>query len=196
MRTAKFSRATYETDIDLILNLDGTGKFDIDTGCGFLNHMLELFTAHGKFDLTVRCKGDVQVDYHHTVEDIAIVLGKAFSEALGERRGIIRYGSMILPMDEALIMVAVDISGRSALGYKVEMPTEKIGDFDSELIEEFLLGFTRALDCSVHVQQLAGRNSHHIAEGIFKGFARAVRTAVAIDEKFANEVPSTKGTIL
>lgn len=195
MRTSKIQRSTYETQINLELNLDGTGKYNIDTGCGFFNHMMELFTAHGKFDINISCKGDVEVDYHHTVEDIAIVLGLAFKEALGDKKGIIRYGSMLLPMDEALIMSAIDISGRDALGYALDIPTEKIGDFDTELVKEFLLGFSRNLGCSIHVRQLAGENSHHIVEGMFKSLARSLRQAVAVDEKYANEIPSTKGVL-
>jgi imidazoleglycerol-phosphate dehydratase len=187
MRIVKSARRTDETEISLTLNLDGSGIYDVDTGCGFLNHMLELFSRHGRFDLTLACRGDVQVDYHHTVEDIAIVLGRAFSEALGDRAGINRYGTCTLPMDEALILAAVDISGRPAVGYALEVPTEKVGDFDTELVEEFLLGFARSL---------AGTNSHHIIEGMFKALARALKEAVAIDEKYALEIPSTKGTIL
>ena len=188
MRIVKSARRTDETEISLTLNLDGSGIYDVDTGCGFLNHMLELFSRHGRFDLTLACRGDVQVDYHHTVEDIAIVLGRAFSEALGDRAGINRYGTCTLPMDEALILAAV--------GYALEVPTEKVGDFDTELVEEFLLGFARSLGCAVHVRRLAGTNSHHIIEGMFKALARALKEAVAIDEKYALEIPSTKGTIL
>lgn len=195
-RTASAARVTDETSIELSLSLDGTGMYDIDTGCGFLNHMLELFTRHGHFDLTLRCRGDVQVDYHHTVEDVAIVLGRAFSEALSDRAGINRYGHIILPMDEALILAAVDIGGRAAVGYALEIPTEKVGDFDTELVKEFVLAFARSLGASIHLRSLAGENSHHIIEGAFKALARALRMAVAIDEKFASEIPSTKGTIL
>lgn len=195
-RTATITRNTEETDIELVLCLDGAGSYDIDTGCGFLNHMLELFARHGRFDLTVACRGDVQVDYHHTVEDIAIVLGRAFKQALGNCAGIYRYGQMILPMDEALILAAVDISGRAALGYTLEIPSEKVGDFDTELVQEFLLGFVRSLGCSVHVRQLAGNNSHHIIEGAFKALGRALAQAVAVDVDHAGEIPSTKGTIL
>lgn len=195
-RTASAARVTDETSIELSLSLDGTGMYDIDTGCGFLNHMLELFTRHGHFDLTLRCRGDVQVDYHHTVEDVAIVLGRAFSEALADRAGINRYGHIILPMDEALILAAVDIGGRAAVGYALEIPTEKVGDFDTELVKEFVLAFSRSLGASIHLRSLAGENSHHIIEGAFKALARALRMAVAIDEKFASEIPSTKGTIL
>ena len=196
MRIANTARSTEETTISLKLNLDGSGIYEIDTGCGFLDHMLELFSRHGRFDLHLACKGEVQVDYHHTVEDIAIVLGRAFSEALADRAGIGRYGAVTLPMDEALILAAVDISGRPAVGYALEIPTEKVGDFDTELVQEFLFGFARSLGASIHVRQLAGQNSHHIIEGMFKALARAMKQAVAIDAKYANEIPSTKGTIL
>lgn len=196
MRIVQNARRTDETEITLRLNLDGSGIYNVDTGCGFLNHMLELFSRHGRFDITLTCRGDVQVDYHHTVEDIAIVIGRAFSEALGDRAGINRYGSCILPMDEALILAAVDISGRAAVGYGLEIPSEKVGDFDTELVQEFLLGFARSLGCAVHVRQFSGTNSHHIIEGMFKALARALKQAVAVDEKYALEIPSTKGTIL
>ena len=195
MRTAKIERKTLETDINLSLNLDGTGKSQIDTGCGFLNHMLTLFASHGRFDLTVQCKGDTEVDDHHTVEDIGISLGKAFAEALGDKRGITRYGSFLLPMDESLILTAVDISGRSCLCYDLEIPTQKIGTFDTELVEEFFLGFVRNCPMSLHIRKLAGTNSHHIVEGAFKSVARSLRTAVAIDAAAANEIPSTKGVL-
>lgn len=195
-RSAECTRATTETDITLRLSLDGAGKYKIETGCGFLNHMLELFTRHGRFDLTLACKGDAQVDCHHTVEDIAIVLGRAFSEALGDRAGICRYGSCILPMDEALILAAVDISGRPAVGYALEIPAGKVGDFDTELAEEFVQGFARGLGCAVHVRQLAGKNSHHIIEGMFKALARALSQAVALDGRCAGEIPSTKGILV
>ena len=193
MRSYETSRRTAETDIQLALNLDGTGKSDIDTGCGFLNHMLTLFAAHGKFDLTVKCAGDTNVDDHHSVEDIGIVLGTAFREALGDKRGITRYGSFLLPMDEALILSAVDISGRSCLCYGLEIPTEKIGTFDTELVEEFFLAFTRNCPMSLHLKQLAGKNAHHIVEGTFKSVARALKAAVALDG--TNEIPSTKGVL-
>ena len=196
MRKAELCRETAETKIRLSLSLDGNGNYEISTGCGFLNHMLELFARHGRFDLSVTCAGDMDVDAHHTTEDIAIVLGRAFDQALGDRRGIVRYGSMLLPMDEALVLAAVDISGRAALGYALEIPTEKVGDFDTELVREFMLGFTRALGCSVHLRQLAGENSHHIIEASFKALARALRDAVAIDAGHRDEIPSTKGTIL
>lgn len=193
MRTSEITRKTAETDISLRLDLDGTGKSHIDTGCGFLNHMLTLFAAHGKFDLTVKCVGDTDVDDHHSVEDIGICLGSAFREALADKRGITRYGSFLLPMDEALILSAVDISGRSCLCYELEIPTEKIGTFDTELVEEFFLGFTRNCPMSLHLRQLAGTNSHHIVEGAFKSVGRALKAAVALDG--SNEIPSTKGVL-
>ncbi len=193
MRTSEITRNTAETKISLKLNLDGTGKSNIDTGVGFLNHMLTLFAAHGKFDLTVLCNGDTEVDDHHSVEDIGICLGQAFQQALGDKRGITRYGSFLLPMDEALILSAVDISGRSCLCYELEIPTEKIGTFDTELVEEFFLGFTRNCPMSLHLRQLAGTNSHHIVEGAFKSVGRALKAAVALDG--SNEIPSTKGVL-
>ncbi|MCQ2420818.1 MAG: imidazoleglycerol-phosphate dehydratase HisB [Clostridia bacterium] len=195
MRYAEVKRATAETDISLSLQLNGSGKSTIDTGCGFLDHMLTLLASHGRFDLNVTCKGDTQVDYHHTVEDIGIALGKAFSEALGDKRGIHRYGDTVLPMDEALILTAVDFSGRSYLGFDMNIPTEKVGDFDTELVEEFWLGFVRQAECSLHIRMLAGKNSHHIIEGAFKSAARSLKEAVAIDEAFKNEIPSTKGVL-
>ena len=193
MRICETTRKTAETDISLSLNLDGSGKSSVDTGCGFLNHMLTLFAAHGRFDLTVTCRGDTDVDDHHSVEDIGIVLGQAFRQALGEKRGITRYGSFLLPMDEALILTAVDISGRSCLCYDLQIPTEKIGSFDTELVEEFLLAFTRSCPMSLHVKQLAGKNSHHIVEGTFKSLARSLKAAVALDGSDA--IPSTKGVL-
>ena len=196
MRKALIKRDTTETKIVLSLELDGTGRHEIDTGCGFLDHMLELFARHGRFDLTVKCDGDMRVDAHHTTEDIAIVLGRAFDQALGERRDINRYGYTILPMDEALILAAVDISGRACLGYGLEIPAQKVGDFDTELTKEFLLALTRSLGAAIHVRQLAGENSHHIIEGTFKALACALRQAVAIDGQFPGEIPSTKGTIV
>ena len=195
MRTAAMNRITAETDISLTLELDGTGVSQVDTGCGFLDHMLTLFARHGRFDLQVTCKGDTYVDDHHTVEDIGICLGDAFAQALGEKRGIRRYGSSILPMDEALLLTAVDISGRGMLCYGLDIPTEKVGTFDTELTEEFLVAFTRRADMTVHVRQLAGSNSHHIIEGMFKSLARTLREAVSIDPDFANEIPSTKGVL-
>ena len=193
MRTYETKRKTAETDISLSLNLDGTGKSSIDTGCGFLNHMLTLFAAHGRFDLTVKCLGDTEVDDHHSAEDIGIVLGQAFQAALGDKRGITRYGSFLLPMDEALILTAVDISGRACLCYGLEIPTQKIGSFDTELVEEFFLGFTRNCPMSLHIRQLSGKNAHHIVEGAFKSVARSLKAAVALDG--TNEIPSTKGVL-
>lgn len=195
MRRSEITRNTAETQIQLTLELDGRGAAAVDTGCGFLNHMLELFARHGRFDLHMQCRGDMHVDAHHTVEDAAIVLGRAFDQALGDRRGIGRYGSTLLPMDEALIQAAVDISGRAYLGYALEIPAEKVGDFDTELMKEFMLAFTRNLGAAIHLRQLSGENSHHIIEGAFKALARALKQAVAIDEAFAEEIPSTKGTI-
>ena len=195
MRTAAMNRTTAETDISLTLELDGTGVSQVDTGCGFLDHMLTLFARHGRFDLQVTCKGDTYVDDHHTVEDIGICLGDAFAQALGEKRGIRRYGSSILPMDEALLLTAVDISGRGMLCYGLDIPTEKVGTFDTELTEEFLVAFTRRADMTVHVRQLAGSNSHHIIEGMFKSLARSLGAAVAIDPRFSQEIPSTKGVL-
>lgn len=195
MRTSEINRKTAETDIRLSLNLDGKGESKIDTGCGFLNHMLTLFAKHGRFDLDVACNSDVEVDYHHTVEDVGICLGQAFSEALRDKKGITRYGNMILPMDEALILTAVDISGRNYLGYDLQIPTEKVGDFDTELCEEFFLAFTRNFPVSLHIKQLSGSNSHHIIEGTFKSVARSLKQAVTIDTDFAEEIPSTKGVL-
>ena len=195
MRTSDICRKTTETDIMLTLNLDGTGKSEIATGCGFLDHMLTLFAAHGRFDLKVTCKGDTWVDDHHTVEDVGICLGQAFSQALGEKRGITRYGSFLLPMDEALILSAVDISGRSCLCYQLEIPAQKIGTFDTELVEEFFLSFVRQCPMSLHIRKLAGSNSHHIAEGAFKSVARSLKAAVALDPAAAGEIPSTKGVL-
>ncbi len=195
MRTSKISRKTAETDIRLSLNLDGDGTSNIDTGCGFLDHMLTLFARHGRFDLNVECKGDTWVDDHHTVEDVGIVLGTAFAEALGNKRGICRYGDTILPMDESLILSAVDLSGRAFLGYALNIPTQKVGTFDTELCEEFWLAFVRTSACTLHIRQLAGKNSHPIIEGTFKSVARSLRDAVAIDPLFANDIPSTKGVL-
>ena len=195
MRTSTIIRRTAETDIRLELNLDGSGKSDIATGCGFLNHMLTLFARHGRFDLTVKCVGDIDVDDHHTVEDIGICLGAAFAEALGDMGGIVRYGHTVLPMDEALILTAVDISGRCHLGYALDIPTQKIGAFDTELVQEFWLGFVRKANVTLHLRQLAGVNSHHIVEGAFKSAARSLRTACAIDPALNGEIPSTKGTL-
>lgn len=195
MRNTEIIRKTAETDITLSLNLDGEGKGNIDTGCGFLDHMLTLFTRHGSFDLNVKCIGDTQVDYHHTAEDIAICLGDAFKKALGDMKGITRYGSFILPMDESLILTAVDISGRSFLSYDLSIPTEKVGDFDTELTREFFEAFVRHAGVTLHIKQLSGYNSHHIIEGTFKSFARTMKQAVAIDEKNKDKIPSTKGVL-
>ena len=195
MRTSTITRRTAETDIRLVLNLDGTGKSDIDTGCGFLNHMLTLFARHGRFDLTVKCVGDTDVDDHHTVEDIGICLGLAFAEALGDMGGIVRYGNTLLPMDEALILTAVDISGRAHLSYGLNLPTAKIGSFDTELVQEFWLGFVRKANVTLHFRQLAGENSHHIVEGAFKSAARSLRAACAVDPTLNGEIPSTKGVL-
>ena len=195
MRTATITRQTAETDIYLNLNLDGSGTSSIDSGCGFLDHMLTLFAKHGRFDLILRCKGDTNVDDHHTVEDIGIALGQAFAQALGDKRGIIRYGDIVLPMDEALILVALDISGRGYLSYELDIPTEKVGTFDTELVEEFWLGFIRNAGCTLHIRQLSGRNSHHIIEGAFKAAARCFKQAVAIDSIYFDEIPSTKGVL-
>ena len=196
MRTASITRNTAETQITLELNLDGIGTSQVDTGCGFLNHMLTLFAKHGRFDLTVHCIGDIDVDDHHTVEDIGICLGDAFSQAIGDMRGITRYGSCTLPMDETLILAAVDFSGRSYLNYGLQIPTEKVGIFDTELVEEFWLAFVRRAGITLHLKQLDGRNAHHIIEGTFKAAARAFREAVAIDVRFADEIPSTKGMLV
>ena len=195
MRESTILRKTAETDIALTLVLDGSGRNAINTGCGFLNHMLTLFASHGRFDLSVTCKGDTDVDYHHTVEDIGICLGEAFRKALGDKRGIGRYGDVTLPMDETLILSAVDFSGRAFLGYDLSIPTEKVGDFDTELVEEFWLAFVRQAECALHIRMLAGKNSHHIIEGAFKSVARSLRQAVRIDPAFANEIPSTKGVL-
>lgn len=195
MRCAEVNRKTAETDIILKLNIDGIGKSVVDTGSGFLDHMLTLFAKHGRFDLEVKCVGDTEVDDHHTVEDIGISLGMAFEKALGDKRGIIRYGDMILPMDEALILSAIDFSGRAYLNYDLQIPAEQIGTFDTELASEFWYGFVRNSKSTLHIKQLAGGNSHHIIEGAFKSVARSIAKAVKIDEEFADEIPSTKGVI-
>ena len=195
MRTAQISRTTAETAITLSLNLDGSGTSDIQSGVGFLDHMLTLFARHGRFDLTLSCKGDTVVDDHHSAEDIGIALGDAFSTALGDKRGIVRYGSETLPMDEALVLCAVDLSGRSCLRYSAQIPSQKIGSFDTELIREFFLAFTRKAGLTLHLRQLDGENSHHIAEAMFKAFGRALAQAVKIDPVYANEIPSTKGVL-
>ncbi len=195
MRYSEIIRKTNETDITLSLCLDQKGESEIDTGCGFLDHMLTLFARHGSFTLKVKCKGDTEVDYHHTAEDIAICLGDAFRQALGDMRGITRYGSTILPMDESLILTATDISGRCCLVYNLQIPTEKVGDFDTELVREFFEAFVRHANITLHIKQLSGFNSHHIIEGTFKSFARTMKAAVAIDEKAKDEIPSTKGVL-
>lgn len=196
MRKSEVKRNTTETQISCTLQLDGTGENQIDTGCGFLNHMLELFARHGRFDLVLTCKGDTQVDDHHTVEDAGIALGTAFAKALGNGAGIVRYGSMLLPMDEALVEVVLDISGRAGLYDTLAFVTEKIGSFDTQLVQEFLIAFARTMGLTLHVRQLAGTNSHHIAEACFKGLARALAAAVAVDEKLGGAIPSTKGVLL
>ena len=196
MRKSEIIRTTAETDIKLSLALDGTGESNIDTGCGFLDHMLTLFAKHARFDLTVSCKGDTKVDYHHSAEDIGICLGKAFSEALGDCRGITRYGDIILPMDEALILCAVDICGRDTYVSKLDIPASKVGDFDTELVDEFMLGFVRNAKVALHVRQLDGKNSHHIIEGVFKALGRVLGSAVAIDKSREGDIPSTKGVIV
>ena len=195
MRATTIERNTRETKIRLTLNLDGTGRGELATGCGFLDHMLELFARHGDFDLAVVCQGDVQVDYHHSVEDVGICLGKAFQEALGDKRGIVRYGQFLLPMDETLVLCAADLSGRDYLGWEVDLPAAKVGDFDTELAQEFWLGFVRNCPGSIHIRRLAGENTHHILEAVFKGMGRTLRSAVALDPKHADEIPSTKGLL-
>lgn len=195
MRSAEIKRTTAETDITLKLNLDGKGKNKIDTGCGFLDHMLTLFATHGRFDLTIKCKGDTYVDYHHTTEDVGICLGQAVNKALGNKKGITRYGSMILPMDEALILSAIDLSGRSFFVKDLNIPATKVGDFDTELAEEFFIAFARTAECTLHIKQLSGSNSHHIIEGMFKSVARSLRQAVSIDANAKDEVPSSKGVL-
>ena len=195
MRQGIVKRKTAETDIALTLDLDGSGRSAIDSGCGFLDHMLTLFASHGRFDLELRCVGDTQVDYHHSVEDIGIALGRAFREALGDKRGIHRYGDIVLPMDEALVLTAVDFSGRAFLGFDLPVPAQKVGDFDTELVEEFWMGFVREAACALHIRLLAGKNSHHIIEGCYKSAARSLRQAVAVDEAYAGEIPSTKGVL-
>lgn len=195
MRYGEVKRKTAETDIVLELNIDGTGTSTVNTGCGFLDHMMTLFAKHARFDIKLQCTGDINVDYHHTAEDIGICLGEAFAKAIGEKRGIKRYGSIILPMDEALILAATDISGRACLVYDVELLTEKIGSFDCELIKEFWLAFVRKAQITLHIKKLVGENSHHIAEGVFKAVARALKAAVETDAAYKNEIPSTKGVL-
>ena len=195
MRQAEINRKTAETDIRLTLDLDGSGQSEINSGVGFLDHMLTLFAKHGRFDLRLSCAGDTEVDDHHSSEDIGIALGQAFAQALGEKRGIRRYGDTILPMDEALILTAVDLSGRAYLGYELPIPTEKVGTFDTELVEEFWAAFVREARCSLHIRKLAGSNSHHIIEGAFKSAARTLREAVSTDPALGGEIPSTKGVL-
>ena len=195
MRKAEINRKTKETDISLSLNLDGKGNSNINSGCGFLDHMLTLFAKHARFDLELTCKGDIEVDYHHTAEDIGIALGDAFSKALGDKKGIVRYGNFLLPMDETLIMSAVDISGRSHLSYSADVRAKKVGDFDTELVEEFFEAFVRNAKITLHVIKISGKNSHHILEGIYKSVARSLKAAVAIDKEFEDEIPSTKGVL-
>ena len=195
IRVAEIKRKTAETDIYLRIRLDGKGVSKISTGCGFLDHMLTLFSKHSRFDMEITCKGDTYVDYHHSAEDIGICLGKAFADAIGEKRGITRYGSIMLPMDESLILAAVDISGRDHLEFDLDIPTEKVGDFDTELVQEFWLGFVRNAGITLHLKKLAGTNSHHIIEGAFKAAARAIGQATSIDPALANEIPSTKGLL-
>ncbi|MBE5782991.1 MAG: imidazoleglycerol-phosphate dehydratase HisB [Clostridiales bacterium] len=195
MRQAAIERKTKETDISLALNLDGTGKAAIDSGCGFLDHMLELFAYHGQIDLTINCQGDTQVDDHHTVEDIGIALGTAVLQALGDKKGILRYGNFLLPMDEALVLCAIDFSGRDYLGYQVNIPAQKVGNFDTELVQEFMLAFVRNARATLHFHQLAGSNSHHIMEAMFKGLGKAMRQAIGIDPGRPDEAPSSKGVL-
>ncbi len=195
MRTATCKRTTAETDVTLTLSLDGTGKGDIDSGVGFLDHMLTLFARHARFDLSVRCAGDTGVDDHHSVEDVAIALGGALKQALGEKRGVTRYGSVLLPMDEALVLCAVDLSGRGSLRYAADIPAQKIGSFDTELVQEFFLALSRTAEITLHIRQLDGENSHHIAEAMFKALGRALRQAAAIEAAYADEIPSTKGVL-
>ena len=195
MRTAEIIRNTNETKISLSLNLDGMGEYMIDTGCGFLNHMLDLFSKHSRIDLNVTCKGDTDVDFHHTAEDIGIALGEAIKEAAGNKAGIKRYGHIILPMDESLILAAVDFGGRAYLGFDAEIPSSKVGEFDTELVEEFFAAFSRSAGFNLHIKKLDGRNSHHIIEGIFKAVARALAIAIEIDPKLEGAIPSTKGVI-
>ena len=195
MRTATCNRKTAETDISLSLNLDGTGKSEIKSGVGFLDHMLTLFARHARMDLALTCAGDTNVDDHHSVEDIAIALGEALKDALGGKRGIVRYGSELLPMDEALVLCAIDLSGRSCLRYNANIPSQKIGSFDTELVQEFFTALTRTAGITLHIRQLDGENSHHIVEAMFKALGRALKQAVAIDPAFADEIPSTKGVL-
>ena len=194
-RVARISRTTKETDIELSVDLDGTGATDVETGIGFFDHMLTAFGRHGLFDLSVRCAGDLEVDGHHSVEDVGIVMGQAFAQALGDKRGIRRFGDIALPMDEALVLCAVDISGRSCVNFDVQIPTQKVGDFDTELVKEFIEALAREMGLTIHVKMLAGENSHHIIEAVFKGMGRALRQACAVEDEYADEIPSTKGVL-
>ena len=195
MREVTLERNTNETQIELTLDLDGTGRYEIDTGCGFLNHMLELFARHGRFDLVLTCHGDVEVDYHHTTEDVGIALGQALRTALGDLRGVTRYGDVTLPMDEALVLAVTDVGGRACVVDALAIPTEKVGDFDTELVDEFLQGLARSLGANLHVRQFSGANSHHIIEAMFKALARALAQSVAVDPAHRDEIPSTKGLL-
>lgn len=195
MRQFSISRHTNETNITLSLELDGAGRSNIHTGCGFLDHMLTLFASHGRFDLEIKCDGDIHVDFHHTVEDVGICLGQAFLHALGDKKGINRYGNMILPMDETLVLAAIDLSGRSYLGWDMNIIPQKVGDFDTELAQEFWLGFARNALCTIHFKQFAGNNAHHIIECAFKAMARSIKQAVAINPDYSDEIPSTKGLL-
>ena len=195
MRCSEINRVTNETSISICLEIDGKGKSSISTGCPFLDHMLTLFACHGRFNLNIKCQGDTEVDYHHTVEDIGIVLGQAFNNAVGRKKGIKRYGDIILPMDESLILVAIDISNRTYLNYQVEGLKDKVGDFDSELIEEFFFSFTRSFPLTLHIKKLEGKNTHHILEAIFKAFARSLKKALTLDTEYIDEIPSSKGML-
>lgn len=195
MRTSEIKRMTAETDIEVLLSLDAKGPAVINTGCGFFDHMLTLFAKHSGFSLKAICNGDTDVDYHHSVEDLGICLGMAFAEALGDKKGIMRYADSTLPMDETLVLTAVDISGRAHLSFTAPMPASKVGDFDTELVKEFFEAFVRTAGVTLHIRLLAGENTHHIIEGIFKSFARTMRAACAIDKENADEIPSTKGLL-
>ncbi len=195
MRRKKIVRDTKKTQTILALEVDGTGAYEIDTGCGFFNHMMELFARHGRFDIAIDCKGDVDVDYKHTVEDIGIALGRAFYEALGDKKGICRYGNTALPMNEALVLCAVDISGRCSVNFDLDIPAQKVGDFDTELVREFVSALAREMGLTVHIKKLAGENSHNIIEAVFKGLGIALRQACIIEEEYADEIPSTKGVL-
>ncbi len=195
MRVAEITRKTKETDIYLKLDIDGSGKAEIKSGCAFLDHMLDLFAKHGKFDVTVKCKGDTDIDFHHTTEDIGICLGQAFNKALGDKAGITRFADTVLPMDEALVMSAVDVSGRSFCSVSLDVKTSKVGDFDTELVNEFFVALANNMNCTLHIRQLSGSNAHHVIEATYKSVARSLKQAVSIDKKYANEIPSTKGVL-